>query len=222
MTTIPTENATQEQRLRPATANEVQGLWKHLMQRYGTRALVKHGSWPMELVAQALSLAGIVGARSFMRNNTTVVGRTIYTPFEVSQASAEAELWMQIVTAVHAHQHVVQQNREGLVRFMTRYIVSSAERARFEAEAYRCDMEMHFWRTGEVLSPKSLASRLYRDGCSANDIALAEGLLEASAVKVARGEIVNQASLEAIAWLTKHAPDLSIHDLKGLLVQEAA
>jgi hypothetical protein len=157
-----------------------------------------------------------------MHNYTTVIGRTIYTPFELGQASAEVEQWRQIVTAVHEHQHVVQQNREGQLRFMTRYLASSAARARYEAEAYRCNMEMHFWRTGEVLSPKRLASKLHSYGCAAADITLAEELLEASAVKVARGEIVNQASLEAIAWLTKHAPDLSIHHHKALPVQEAA
>ena len=203
---MSTENSTIN---KGATQQLVKDFWNHMMQRYGTRALIKHGSWAMRAIAQLLSMGGILDARSFMNNYTTVIGKTIYTPFEIGSASVESDLWRQIVTAVHEHQHVVQQNRDGQRKFMFRYLTNSSSRARYEAEAYRCNMEMHFWRFGEVPSAHDLAWRLKDYGCAVSDIDMAEELLEASAVKISQGHITNQATFEAIAWLVKRAPNLA-------------
>ena len=43
-------------------------------------------------------------------------------------------------------------------------------RARFEAEAYRSNLEMHFWRYGTTTRSRPLAELLHDYGCRPDDV----------------------------------------------------
>jgi hypothetical protein len=159
----------------------------------------------MLVAAQALRIMGILDAETFLRNYTTTIGRRIYVPFEPGRAANGWSLWDQIEVCVHEHQHVVQLDRDGWAKFCAKYLLSSASRAAYEAEAYACDMELCFWRSGEVLDPHTLANKLQSYGCSPGDIAVAEAALRSSAATVRRGGLINAATQKAVPWLSEHA-----------------
>lgn len=168
---------------------------------YGTRVRLKAETRRMKAAAAALELGRILKAEQFMERYTTVVGRTIYTPWVVG-ASDDPELsWRQAVVCVHEHQHIVQYRREGDVSFGARYLISSRQRALFEAEAYQCNIEMHWWRHGALPDLDGLAGLLKDYGCGAGDIAAAREVYEGAAARISRGEVITEASQWAMAWL---------------------
>jgi len=169
-------------------AELVREFWRQMTRAYGTRVIDNEGE--------------------FLRRYTTTIGKRIYTPFDVGMPHEHYDLWGQITVCVHEHQHVEQLLRDGWLKFAGRYLVSSAARAAYEAEAFRSNMELHFWRFGEIPNLRLLAKGLEHYGCDQNDIDMAERMLELSAATVRRGGVVNRSSQKAISWLERHAPEL--------------
>lgn len=183
------------------TPELVRGFWSHFERLYHTRTVPKADATEMKAVASALKLMGILDADAFMTKFVTTLWRRIYVPFTVGEIGSSWSLWDQIVVCVHEHQHVEQLQRDGWFKFTTQYLTSSAKRAMYEAEAYRSDMEMWFWRTGELLSPHSLAGSLVSYNCKVGDIRTVEIALEMSSITVKKGGVINRASQRAIEYL---------------------
>ncbi|QDG51606.1 hypothetical protein FIV42_12865 [Persicimonas caeni] len=188
---------------RPAmkiTAETTRRLWSKMNAHYGTIVVPKARSPLMKLAGAGLHLVRIMDRHTFMNRYTTVVGRRIYPWFTVGDGSDD-DLWYQIVVGVHEHQHVVQARRDGLLGFSVPYVLSPRRRALIEAEAYRCNLEMNWWRTGQVGDPARLAAKLEQYGCRDSDVRAANDYLENAADEIRAGKIVNEASLFAIDWL---------------------
>src|SRR5262245_36467716 len=107
---------------------------------FGTTVIDKRGAVEMRLVARALDALGILNRERFLDSFATTIRRRIYLPFEIGGGD-QGDLWHQIVLCVHEHQHVVQHDRRGL-RYEIAYLTDRTERARLEAEAYRCHLEL--------------------------------------------------------------------------------
>jgi hypothetical protein len=88
------------------------------------------------------------------------------------------------------------------------YLTDRTERARLEAEAYRCHLELHYWRWGVLPDPRELAETLGCYGCAPADVDLAERMLRIWAVPIRHGAVLGEASQVAIAWLDEHVPHL--------------
>ena len=192
----------------------VRDFWEQMTGAYGTRVIDKSSAWEMRLVGMFLARINVLDEEEFLRRFTTTIGKRIYTPFEVGVPDEHYDLWSQISVCVHEHQHVEQLLRDGWLKFAGRYLVSSAARAAYEAEAYRCNMELHHWRFGELPDLGRLARRLEHYGCNQHDIDMAERMLELSAATVRRGGVINRASQRALSWLEQHAPGLK-HEARG-------
>ena len=192
------------------TPQLVRDFWDHMNDLYGSRVARKEDAIEMRLAALVLSRMGILEREAFLRRFTTVIGKTIYTPFEVGVESEAYPLWGQLTVCVHEHQHIEQLLREGRIPFSVKYLASSAARAAYEAEAQRCDLEMHFWRYGTIRNPRPMAEKLSHYGCSAEDVAMAEKMLRQSIDVIERGGLTNRASQKAIAWLDQHATQLKV------------
>ena len=186
----------------------VSTFWDYMTHRFGASVVDKKDAAEMQLVSALLGALGIVDRAAFMKSFTTTVGRRIYVPFEVGVANPQWSLWGQIMVCAHECQHVIQYNELGALRFAWQYIGKSAGRTAFEAEAYRCQLELNFWRTGELLSPHELAAKLVNYGVTNADIRAAETALRMSAESVRRGAVINPTSRAAIDWLSVHAPEL--------------
>ena len=186
---------------------EVWALWRFMQDHYRTTVVNKRDALEMQLVAQALDALGIQSRDRFLRNFTTTLGRRIYTPFEVGSPRGGWDLWSQVVICVHEHQHVVQHDREGL-SFEVSYLADRAARARWEAEAYRSNLELHFWRYGTTPSARRIAEVLGDYGCRPEDVDVAAKSLALSAVSIRKGAVINGATHVALGWLDEHVPRL--------------
>ncbi len=186
---------------------EVWAFWRFMQDHFRTTALNKRDALEMQLVAQALDALGIQSRYRFLRNFTTTIGRRIYTPFEVGVPRGGWDLWSQIVVCVHEHQHIVQHDREGL-SFEVSYLADRAARGRWETEAYRSNLELHFWRYGTTPSALRLAEVLSDYGCRPEDVEVAAKSLALSAVSVRKGAVLNEATHVALRWLDEHLPRL--------------
>ncbi len=186
---------------------QVWAFWRFMQDHYRTTVVNKRDALEMQLVAQALDALGIQSRDRFLRNFTTTLGRRIYTPFEVGSPRGGWDLWSQVVICVHEHQHVVQHDREGL-SFEVSYLADRAARARWEAEAYRSNLELHFWRYGTTPSARRIAEVLGDYGCRPEDVDVAAKSLALSAVSVRKGAVINEATHVALGWLDEHVPRL--------------
>lgn len=167
---------------------------------YGTRVVQKSDALEMRLAGRGLEALGIMTKERFMSRYTTVWGRRVYPWFTIGRGDADA-LWRQIVVCVHEHQHVEQFDREGLVRYAARYGFSTRARALLEAEAYACNVELHWWRHRSVLDPAKIAHGLLHYGCDESDIAEAEAVLRQRCESLPDEGILNRATLRAIEIL---------------------
>lgn len=187
--------------------DEVIAFWRHMQERFGTVTVNKADAFEMQLVAGVLDTLGILDKERFLGSFTTTLGRKIYTPFDVGSPNERWDLWDQVVVCVHEHQHVVQHDREGL-SYEVSYVADRAARARFEAEAYRSNLEMHFWRFGSPMRSRPLAELLHDYGCRPEDVEVAAHSLALANVSVRRGAVLNEATRAALDWLDRHVPHL--------------
>lgn len=183
------------------TSEVVRDFWAHMQQQFESKVEQKQSSATMQIAATFLDLIDVQDRDQFMKDFVTTVGGTIYIPFEIGVESDQWPLWVQLRICVHEHQHVVQGGREGWATFGARYLTSSSWRAGYEAEAYGCDLEMEFWRTGKIIDLDQRVASLKHYGCKAEDIAQARDALAIRASVVAQGVVENRASIVAIEWL---------------------
>ena len=186
---------------------EVWAFWRFMQDHFRTSVINKRSALEMQLVARGLEALGIQSKDRFLKNFTTTIGRRIYTPFEVGSPKGGWDLWHQVVICVHEHQHVVQHDREGL-SYEVSYLADRAARARWEAEAYRSNLELQFWRTGTTPSAQRTASVLKDYGCRDADIEVTAKSLALSALSVKKGAVINEATHVALGWLDEHVPRL--------------
>lgn len=186
---------------------EVWAFWRFMQDHFRTTVVNKRDAFEMQLVAHALDTLGVQRRDRFLRNFTTTLARRIYTPFDLGVPRGGWDLWSQVVVCVHEHQHVVQHDREGLA-FEVSYLADRAARARWEAEAYRSNLELHFWRYGTTPSARRIAEVLTDYGCRPEDVDVATKSLALSAVSVRKGAVLNEATHVALGWLDEHVSRL--------------
>jgi hypothetical protein len=186
---------------------EVWAFWRFMQDHFRTTVVNKRDAFEMQLVAHALDTLGVQSRDRFLRNFTTTLARRIYTPFDLGVPRGGWDLWSQVVVCVHEHQHVVQHDREGL-SFEVSYLADRAARARWEAEAYRSNLELHFWRYGTTPSARRIAEVLTDYGCRPQDVDVAAKSLALSAVSVRKGAVLNEATHVALGWLDEHVSRL--------------
>jgi hypothetical protein len=189
------------------TPQMTKDFWDYMSDLYGTKILSKKDSSFMKVVGSFLSLMKIQDKEKFMSKYTTTIGKTIYVSFDIGGTTDKNVLASQISTCVHEHQHVVQYNRGGF-DFTLEYVFQHDQRAKLEAEAYSTNIEIYHWYTGKLLDTKVLATKLLDYGCDANDVLVAEKIMNANVKIIKYGGIIHEASKEAIAWLNKNAGTL--------------
>lgn len=179
------------------TPKMVIDFWEYMTKEYNTQVIDKNSAKEMRWVASILHLLGIVKKRDFLNKFSTTLGNKIYIPFTIGVGDSN-ELENQVAICVHEHMHVLQDRKDW--RYKLRYLTNSAHRAHYEADAYRSNMEMHWWYKGKLLNPKMLAGKLRHYNCSSADIKVCERNLRISAEMVKRGGIASPVSKVAIRW----------------------
>lgn len=189
----------------------VRGLWAHLSRELHSTVVHKPTAGEMQAIASVLGAMGIVDAYAFLSNYATTIDHRIYVPFTVGEPLRGWTLWAQLTTAVHEHQHVAQIDEFGTFVFALRYLTSKSGRALLEADAFRTELELHFWRFGAVPDLAGFAAaRLVGYGLGADEILIAQRVLEQSAESIRRGVVITRAGRMAITWLNINAPSLRL------------
>jgi hypothetical protein len=186
---------------KPLSRLHVEALWQAMLRRFRATRISKSSAFEMQLVASFLSAAGITDRNEFLKHYATTIGRRIYLPFAPGLEQDGWTLWAQVIVCAHECQHVVQLDRVGTLPFYFQYVTSTAKRTMFEAEAYRSALELSWWRSKTMPSPKDLAASLRGYGVTKDDLLVAEKALAMSAEAVRRGAVMNVASRAVIEWL---------------------
>ena len=184
------------------TESQVVGLWKYMTKKYGTVVVSKARADEMQAAAAALALMGIMDAKTFLSEYTTTIGKRIYVPFEVGNAS-DCSLYSQVQICVHEHVHV-RQFKDDKALFFLQYCLDSSKRASFECEAYVASMEMIFQITDVCPSPAKTASLLKAYGCNKSDVNVAAVYLKAASSVIKKGGVITPESKIALSWLHKN------------------
>ena len=189
----------------------VRGLWAQLSKELRSTVVNKPSATEMQAIASVLGAMGIVDAYQFLSNYATTLDHRIYVPFTVGEPLRGWTLWAQLTTAVHEHQHVAQVDEYGSFVFALRYLTSKSGRALLEADAFRTELELHFWRFGVLPDLTGFAAaRLTGYGLSADEILIAQRMLELSGESIRRGAVLTRAGRIALDWLNANAASLRL------------
>ena len=183
------------------TPGDVKDFWAFMSKTYGTRIINKNNAAEMKAVGELLRIMGVMDKEAFLKNYTTTLGKTIYIPKSIGFEDANWSLWGQVVICVHEHIHVYQDEQSGGLIYEWQYVTNSADRANYEAEAYRADMELSWRYQGSMPSAKSLAAKLKNYACTNVDIKVAEKQLALSIPAIKAGVILHPVTKVAIGWL---------------------
>ncbi len=189
----------------------VRGLWAQLGRELRSTVVNKPSATEMQAIASVLGAMGIVDAYQFLSNYATTLDHRIYIPFTIGEPLRGWTLWAQLTTAVHEHQHVAQVDEFGSFVFALRYLTSKSGRALLEADAFRTELELHFWRFGELPDLAGFAAaRLTGYGLGASEITIAQRMLELSGESIRRGAVLTRVGRIAIDWLNHNAASLRL------------
>lgn len=186
----------------------VREFWAFMNHSFNARVVAKGDAAAMRAAAVALDAMGISDNGAFMKRFATTVGRRIFLPFTPGEVSGKWDLWKQLCTGAHEHEHIAQLDRDGSLRFAWRYLRSAATRAQYEAEARTSELELHFWRFGSLPQLESVVEGLASYSMGKADRAAALATVRSNAEAVRRGAILTLAGKTAIRWLDAHAPEL--------------
>jgi len=191
------------------TKEQVQALWVHMSAKYGSVIVPKSSSEFMQVVSQLLGKMHISDPDNFMLYYTTTIANCVYVPFEIGVDNGIWSLWDQIGVCAHEHHHIEQQERIGPATFDWRYLTDADSRARFEAEAYICQVELDFWRKGTLdYRPEDLSIELRGYGCNDDQVAIASDVLRLLGKTVLAGGVLNKSSRDVINWMNQFAPEV--------------
>lgn len=183
------------------TGTDVKAFWQYMSKEYDFEIVTKKDAAEMKVVGWFLDRMNIQKKSVFMERYTTTIclgpWRCVYVPFEIGTGD-QKELISQIVICAHECQHVVQADREPAQPM--KYLLSDASRAYYEADAYRVNLELHWFFTKRLLSAEKLASKLRHYSIGAADRRIAEKHLVIAAKVVKRGGVITGVSKETIAW----------------------
>lgn len=187
------------------TTEDVQDFWKFMTGAHDVKVINKRNSVEMKTVGEVLDLIGVLDKDEFLERFTTVIPvgswRGIYVPFDLGVPKPGWSLWGQMVVCVHETEHIIQAAREGELGYSWNYLISPAKRAHYEAEAYRCNMEINFRYLGDTGSPRWYSEKLVHYGCAPMDIKVTTKELALGLPIIHGGGIVQQATKEAVPWM---------------------
>lgn len=183
------------------TPGIVRRLWAHMELVFGSN-IARKDAPEMQLIAQMLDNMGIMDTQDFLNRFTTTLGKTIYIPFNIGTESPGYNLASQMRICVHEHQHVHQFLQAG-PKFSLDYLTDSAHRAAYEVDAFKCNLEINYWLTGELLDVSALARTLVHYACSESDIRVATKALSMVSRTIEQGGVTSDAGKVAVKWLNE-------------------
>jgi hypothetical protein len=163
----------------------------------------KHTSPLMHVVGAVLGALRVLPRRTFMERYTTIVRHRAWAPWVGRPTRTAEERWARIQTVVHELQHWIQWQRNLPGVFAVGYVVSQHHRARWEAEAYGCNVELAAWRGDSAPDVDAIADQLREYGCGDAARDEARRLLAATQARAMGGTYGTEAVLRALPLLAE-------------------
>jgi len=191
---------------------QVKAVWAALQAEYGSKVVPKASAGEMQAAAWFLDKLQIMDHETFMQRFTTTINDTVYVPFEIGVArpGKPNDLWNQIELGGHEHQHVFQAKRDGVPVFYAEYLGVPQSRAQYEAEAYRVDVELHWWRYKQMPNLRVVAEKIRAYNCGTAEVDFIHEYLKMSADAIREGAVISEASQFLVAWLDQNAQELRV------------
>jgi hypothetical protein len=190
--------------MREPTSEEVKRFYVFMLRHFDAKVVDKKSDQQMKMVSDFLDSMGIMDKDVFLNRFTTTINRDIYIPFEIGVESGNYTLWGQMTILTHECQHVWQAKVEGFETFGFNYLTSRSNRAHYEAQAFVCDLETHFWRFGTLHDPGARAMILKGYAVEEEDITYAWKHLENCAETIRQGGLISEAGQIAIDYMNLH------------------
>jgi hypothetical protein len=180
------------------TSEIVKTVWAELPAKYGATVTSKDDSVWMRACAGFLDLLGILEPEVFMRRYATTIGREIFVPFVPGYRNVDGSwlLTAQLITCAHECRHV--QQYEDDKSYPLQYLLSTGNRAVYEAQAYTVNMELGWHLFKHTPNPDTHARKLKSYGCSESDIKVARTALDSAASTILAGGVINRQTRETL------------------------
>lgn len=196
------------------TSKQVVDFANHMFSYYNVTPVLKRKSTLMKIAAWCMDTFGSMDKATFMSKYTVNLFGKIYLAYEIGNAE-DKPLELQVANITHECQHTEQRRKNKC--FEVKYATSTTRLALWEAEAYLCNMELHFWYTGRILSPIKLSNLLFDYGCSAKEVLMVQNMFERAVPTVKEGLVYSEASKIAITYLARF---MSQFKRKGIFMPE--
>lgn len=177
------------------TPEVVKSYWKHMTQFYDVEVKKKSGSKWMSFIRPFTGMSKELWARY-----STTIGHTIYTDVIPGVATSEKSLLGQVCLITHECQHVVQS--DNLWIHGVSYLLSSASRTKWEADAYTCNVEMCYRLTHKMITVESILEKLKNYTLSPGDLEAARKTLEARIATIKAGGLITTAAKTGTTFFT--------------------
>lgn len=193
----------------PITSQLVKDFYGAACTKYGASVVNKTNSDFMRIIGSFLDGIEVLDKELFMKQFTTTIGTTIYTPYEigVDGGTSGYDLWDQVKIAVHELTHVMQY-RTYPVKFMVLYLASPSDRATYEAEAYAADLQLYYWKYGKSYDTAQRAQSLLHYGLKQDHCTYVAQYLDVHADIFAQGGASSEIATWAATWLDDHGAKL--------------
>jgi hypothetical protein len=182
----------------PITPEVTADFWSFMECAFGVKTVKKSSS---KLMAIARIFAGF--NKADWQRASTIIGHTLFTDMEPGNPSNDVSLLGQMCLITHECQHVVQYENDRW--YSLKYLLSKTYRAQIEAEAYTCNMEIHFLLTGKLIPVNAILNRLSKYKIGREGERVASLILWGAARDITRtgGRMLSEASQKAQSFFQR-------------------
>jgi hypothetical protein len=176
-----------------------------MRRKFHFKIIQKQDSDLMYMVSKALEMLKVMDKEKFLqRFATTIVNpftdeKFVYIPW-VPGVGSQAALAYQLRVLSHEAEHTLQGES---LKFVPRYFFSKSQRAHYEAEAMRVELELWYFLYGYPMNTEHAARRLKNYSVRAGDIRVTKKKLDLANYAAARGVLGTEPGKAAVKWLKR-------------------
>jgi len=185
------------------TPELVQLYYKEALTTWHAKQADKNDSVFMQVTADFLNGLGIVDHDAFLRDFTTTIFTTVYTPFKVGIPTEHYDLTNQLFIGAHELTHVTQFLHRPTV-FPTLYLTNKTFRANSECQAYGVSLELYWWDNNCGFNIPERAKTLFSYGLQQEHVSYMTQYLEVLDSVFTQGGEVDEHAIWTKRWMEAH------------------
>jgi len=153
-------------------AEQLKEIKTKLEKRFGCKISSNKDESSIQAIANVLDTLGIKNKEEFMKNVAITLYKNIYLPFDFGCLTIDPLRQLELVA--HELEHVLQWEKDGVLKFSIDYLTKPEKRSEYETKALSANLEFVWRTTGKLYDVKDLAVHLKWYRVSSKDIKVAE------------------------------------------------